>query len=141
MSVHTANYPQDGRSASNIATSLEQGRVSIEVPSNSKGKSTSLGGPVKADQGTSQKIQTDDLTIPASPTSEDLLDVFSGFFAEDVEVKALLVSGMKKIGSDRLEKNFSVLLEDFAERLASEDSMHDVSQLASPQQEPILYTC
>lgn len=85
-------------------------------------------------------IQSDDLTIPASPISEHLLDVFSGFFAEDVEVKALLVSGMEKMGSDRLEKNFSVLLEDFAERLASEDNMHEVSQFASLQQEPILYT-
>ena len=93
------------------------------------------------DHGTRQKIQTDNLTTPASTTSEDLLDIFSGFLAEDVEVKALLVLGMKRIGSDRLKKNLSVLLEDFAERLTSEDNMHDVSQFACLQQQPILYTC
>lgn len=77
----------------------------------------------------------------ASRTSEDLLNVFSEFFAKDVEIKALLVSAMKKIGFDRLEKNFSVLLEDFAERLAPEDNMHGVSQFASLQLENIPYIC
>lgn len=77
----------------------------------------------------------------ASRTSEDLLNVLSIFFATDVEIKALLVLGMKKIGFDRFEKNFSVLLEDFAERLASEDNMHGLSQFASLQLEHILYIC
>lgn len=141
LSVHTANYPRDARSAGNVAASFEQGRVSTEIPSNTKEESTSRGGAVKAEEGISQKIQPDGFAMGASRTSEDLLNVLSIFFATDVEIKALLVLGMKKIGFDRLEKNFSVLLEDFAERLASEDNMHGVSQFASLQLEHILHIC
>ena len=73
--------------------------------------------------------------------SKDLLKSFSGFLADSLEVKALLVSGMKKIGYKRLEKNFSILVEDFAERLASEEGLHDISQLASQSHHLFYCSC
>ena len=74
---------------------------------------------------------SEDVAIRTASPSKTLLDTLSTFFVGDVEIKAPLISGIKKIGSHRLEKNLGVLIEDFAERLALEDNLHNVAQFVS----------
>lgn len=141
-SVHNSDHGQEATTRNNIDREIGHENVPIAETSRRSGEaSLSSEDTPETYHKTSQKFQYDDPTIAMYSHPKDLLESFSGFLADSLEIKALLVSGMKKIGYKRLEKNFSILVEDFAERLASEEGLHDISQLASQRHNLFYCSC
>ena len=142
ISFSNSDQAQEATQRSNVDQSTGRGNVPTpETSRRTEEASPSSESSPKTNHKLSQEAPNDDLTLVTNSRSAELLKSLSEFLAESLEIKVLLVSGMKKISSKRLEKNFSILVEDFAERLASEGGLHDISQLASHRHYLVCCSC
>ena len=87
-------------------------------------------------------IYSDHPIIPATTTSNqaqveltdphlNYLESLSECFSEDTEVQALITDGIRRMGHDRLGKNFAVLLQDFAFELSTDKGYSEIAQFVS----------
>lgn len=84
-------------------------------------------GPSQVKRTESKTLEEENIVKPSlvdveiRSEEDNLMKDTAGLILDDIEVRSLVLTAREKIGLQRLQKNMIILLEDFAQRLSSEN--------------------